>query len=135
MFATGTEQGEALCVLCGQPGANKTCSRCKAVNYCSRACQVDHWKTHKLECQKPGSSKARGGLAPNGTVFVSTYTSPAHSHIGFVSGEFELQTSKMINDHPYYIMKEPYNNYPLALWYCSDAWVIGELPFGVYCNV
>lgn len=32
-----------------------TCSRCKAVFYCSRACQKTHWKTggHKQECRPP----------------------------------------------------------------------------------
>eukprot|EP00218_Dolichomastix_sp_CCMP3274_P011300 CAMPEP_0170150276 /NCGR_PEP_ID=MMETSP0033_2-20121228/45823_1 /TAXON_ID=195969 /ORGANISM="Dolichomastix tenuilepis, Strain CCMP3274" /LENGTH=305 /DNA_ID=CAMNT_0010387289 /DNA_START=56 /DNA_END=976 /DNA_ORIENTATION=- len=35
---------------CGELGA-KTCSRCKAVRYCSRDCQSLAWKNgHKLEC-------------------------------------------------------------------------------------
>jgi hypothetical protein len=67
------------------------------------------------------------GLASAGSVFLSTYQSPAHAHIGFISGEFELQPSKLVNDHPFYVMKTPYSNYPLALWYWSDAWLVGEL--------
>ena len=34
-------------------GRMKRCSRCKAKLYCSKECQVDHWKKgHKLNCQK-----------------------------------------------------------------------------------
>ena len=29
----------------------KQCSGCKAVRYCSKACQADHWKEHKTLCQ------------------------------------------------------------------------------------
>ena len=31
----------------------RKCSRCKLVYYCSRNCQVAHWKTHKTTCTKP----------------------------------------------------------------------------------
>jgi len=33
-------------------GAGK-CSRCKAVYYCSKQCQANDWKTHKLNCKTP----------------------------------------------------------------------------------
>ena len=29
----------------------KQCSGCKAVRYCSKACQADRWKEHKTLCQ------------------------------------------------------------------------------------
>ena len=47
------------CGGCGRaPEDNETflhCSRCKVVSYCSKACQVNHWKKggHKLECAPP----------------------------------------------------------------------------------
>lgn len=28
------------------------CSACKEAQYCSKACQVSHWKTHKIECEQ-----------------------------------------------------------------------------------
>ena len=34
----------------GLRGRSK-CSRCKAVWYCSRECQVKHWATHKTSCR------------------------------------------------------------------------------------
>nr|CAB3264723.1 programmed cell death protein 2 [Phallusia mammillata] len=38
-----------LCNLCGAAG-NKTCAKCKAVNYCGRDHQVLDWKNHKPVC-------------------------------------------------------------------------------------
>jgi TPR repeat protein len=42
----------ALCEWCGINAPNlKACSRCKAKFYCSKKCQVDHWKEgHKDDC-------------------------------------------------------------------------------------
>ena len=48
-------------VLCDNPGCRQDqvlkdkpsrCSRCKASFYCSRDCQLAHWKTHKHECSR-----------------------------------------------------------------------------------
>ncbi|KAA1477215.1 hypothetical protein DENSPDRAFT_844415 [Dentipellis sp. KUC8613] len=30
-----------------------TCVNCKLVSYCSKECQVKHWKTHKRDCKDP----------------------------------------------------------------------------------
>ena len=43
------------CAGCSQPrGADgqalRKCGRCQATHYCSRECQVAHWKTHKSSC-------------------------------------------------------------------------------------
>ena len=27
------------------------CGQCRAVRYCSKKCQVEHWKTHKTKCK------------------------------------------------------------------------------------
>lgn len=38
------------CVLCNEPG-KKTCNRCRNVKYCSKACQITHWRGgHAREC-------------------------------------------------------------------------------------
>ncbi|XP_056275519.1 ankyrin repeat and MYND domain-containing protein 2-like isoform X1 [Pseudoliparis swirei] len=39
------------CATCGEKGAEKRCSLCKAVNYCSLMCQKLHWFTHKKMCR------------------------------------------------------------------------------------
>ena len=38
-----------LCVYCDKPAAQK-CERCRAARYCSRGCQRQHWRAHKLHC-------------------------------------------------------------------------------------
>ncbi|TDH04457.1 hypothetical protein EPR50_G00152290 [Perca flavescens] len=39
------------CATCGERGAQKRCSLCKAVTYCSVTCQKLHWFTHKKMCR------------------------------------------------------------------------------------
>ena len=49
----------------------KKCSGCRLINYCSRECQVAHWKKHKQSCrdvqgrtpeeQKKAKKKELGG--------------------------------------------------------------------------
>jgi len=46
------DKGERNCASCLKGNSLKLCSRCKSVNYCSRACQKKHWPKHKKECQK-----------------------------------------------------------------------------------
>jgi hypothetical protein len=42
---------KAKCQACGVKNqVMKRCTRCKAVFYCSRECQVKHWQTHKFLC-------------------------------------------------------------------------------------
>ncbi|XP_035039417.1 ankyrin repeat and MYND domain-containing protein 2 [Hippoglossus stenolepis] len=39
------------CATCGERQADKRCSLCKAVMYCSLTCQKLHWFTHKKMCR------------------------------------------------------------------------------------
>lgn len=45
-----------ICDGCGEVeelcGDYKCCSKCKKAQYCSRDCQVKHWKMHKPDCKK-----------------------------------------------------------------------------------
>ena len=38
------------CGRCGAPNASKICGRCRAMHYCSAACQRADWLQHKKEC-------------------------------------------------------------------------------------
>ena len=40
------------CLKCLKAGAKKQCSECQLVSYCSRKCQLAHWKKHKHICCK-----------------------------------------------------------------------------------
>ncbi|XP_078322908.1 uncharacterized protein LOC111123834 [Crassostrea virginica] len=48
-------QKENRCSFCRQQSQDLyRCSRCKAAFYCSRNCQIQHWKAgHKQECKEP----------------------------------------------------------------------------------
>ena len=35
---------QGACASCGAESAPLKCSRCKVAMYCSKACQVEHWK-------------------------------------------------------------------------------------------
>ncbi|XP_021369225.1 uncharacterized protein LOC110460574 isoform X2 [Mizuhopecten yessoensis] len=42
------------CLVCGEASETvKTCARCKKVDYCSKKCQRQDWKSHKLQCYDP----------------------------------------------------------------------------------
>ena len=40
-----------VCIHCQKPRAKNLCTGCRGVFYCSRQCQVDHWKYHKGCCK------------------------------------------------------------------------------------
>ena len=54
------------CVKCGEAGA-KQCSKCHAVSYCSKECQVADWTRHRRLCVplaiKEMGDKGRGLVA------------------------------------------------------------------------
>lgn len=55
---------QSLKILCA--GCHHTkldlmqCSQCRSYYYCSKECQVSHWKTHKKECKQVEILKAGG---------------------------------------------------------------------------
>ncbi|XP_053683107.1 zinc finger MYND domain-containing protein 10 homolog [Sabethes cyaneus] len=51
MSENKVETGDKKCSTCKQP-AEKKCSRCSAVYYCSRDCQVADWPRHKDLCHQ-----------------------------------------------------------------------------------
>ena len=40
------------CARCRRQDQLKLCSRCRAVKYCSKECQISGWKAHKAKCRK-----------------------------------------------------------------------------------
>lgn len=56
-MACGKEQG---CQQChGMEGKMLRCNQCKAAYYCSKACQVADWPTHKVRCKLLQEDKQR----------------------------------------------------------------------------
>ena len=51
----------ARCAKCNKvSGSFMLCGRCKAVNYCKRACQVAHYKEHKAVCRVISTTSKNG---------------------------------------------------------------------------
>ncbi|KAJ6601895.1 hypothetical protein DFH09DRAFT_500742 [Mycena vulgaris] len=49
---------ETTCISCAKTlnrADIKVCARCKGARYCSKECQIYHWKVHKVDCGQPGS--------------------------------------------------------------------------------
>lgn len=40
----------------------KTCGRCKLAHYCSKQCQIQHWKTHRKHCNTPKEATENGRI-------------------------------------------------------------------------
>jgi len=41
---------ERVCAACSSLGPARQCGRCRAVHYCGRPCQRQHWPSHKSVC-------------------------------------------------------------------------------------
>lgn len=57
-------QGDDFCVACHKVGCDTCCSQCKNVFYCSKDCQTNDWKIHKLVC---ATSRIMGVVMWNST--------------------------------------------------------------------
>ena len=58
MEAAGVVWRCANCAILEPAGVKfSKCARCEAVAYCSRECQRQHWKTHKVSCVKAADEK------------------------------------------------------------------------------
>ena len=42
---------DKLCINCEKKFGSLKCSRCKLIRYCSRECQLSHFKEHKHDCK------------------------------------------------------------------------------------
>jgi putative hemolysin len=52
------------CSTCGEEGAPKKCSKCKAVQYCDRECQRLHWFMHKKSCARLSQGPVKSHSVP-----------------------------------------------------------------------
>ena len=53
-----SEMSERKCAKCKTKRGVKKCSACKNEYYCSRECQREDWKRHKVECKKSAKKKS-----------------------------------------------------------------------------
>ena len=51
--STGVQEECGPCGVDRLGSSLKACQRCKQVRYCSKACQAEHWPTHKQDCNAP----------------------------------------------------------------------------------
>lgn len=65
------------CARCGQTSCTLSCSRCKLVMYCSRACQRVHWKEHTEQCN-PFAIVTDAATVPNPAQRLNIADFPPH---------------------------------------------------------
>jgi 16S rRNA G966 N2-methylase RsmD len=51
-FSSSPSSTQPACMGCGKATGGSRCTRCRAANYCGRACQTAHWPVHKKSCKK-----------------------------------------------------------------------------------
>ena len=56
------------CISCSKQ-ANSQCSRCHEVRYCSRECQMSHWKEHKSICKGGKKQQQKKSIFSNGSAY------------------------------------------------------------------
>lgn len=69
---------DLFCAHCGDIGL-KRCGKCHEVKYCSRPCQVAHWKAgHKARCGVPGAAQAdvEAAIARSGRQYMMVVNQP-----------------------------------------------------------
>lgn len=90
------------CGGCGAPNAALRCSRCRAVVYCSKTCQVAQWPLHKKTCsaRAPGSkeepaivTESRGAAAGAGAG--ASHRRADHSKGAIITGPFVLDDATL----------------------------------------
>ena len=83
------------CLKCGKTGTDigkklSKCGRCGRVSYCSRACQVDDWKQHKIFCKQACSEqqkKAPASASRDAENTMSPEPTPAKTPISELNGQ------------------------------------------------
>jgi len=63
--AADANRADKLCALCEYKPAAKVCTKCRVTRYCSRECQLSHWKHgHKPHCAPDPLLRADPQLLP-----------------------------------------------------------------------
>ena len=80
----------------------KRCTRCKQAAYCSRKCQVDDWKSHKLWCNKTKSDfKEEMNMRDAGTSLVQSMMSELCRGGGGAGTRAQQQAAASFVQHPF----------------------------------
>lgn len=66
LLSKDSSASEELCPLCDQPSRNR-CTGCYLTRYCSKECQLAHWKKHKKTCKATQSQFQEVQLVPVAT--------------------------------------------------------------------
>lgn len=76
-MASKSSSKKRPCLSCGKL-CTARCAQCKAVNFCSRACQVKCWPEHRATC-KPNKAKAAASTSTASTPTVKRLASSTSS--------------------------------------------------------
>ena len=124
----GIRCGNLDCGVTGRDKVNQLCAACRAVRYCSRKCQGQHWSSrggnHRAHCQPPPKP---GGAAASGPPSASPRAPPAAVPAGWGNDADDPE-------HPCPICLVNEDDHGGQCGQCGQCYECGQLYCGE-CNV
>ncbi|GAA5937364.1 hypothetical protein JCM10213_007212 [Rhodosporidiobolus nylandii] len=118
-----------ICAVCKKE-AESRCGKCRAVYFCSRACQVAGWPAHKPKCKAtPGSGAEAASSKPSSTAGPRAYRTTNERP----SPQFNMN---VFTCFPEGISKQEAHERLIDAFrlFCDDAYAWNGLHYGLYAE-
>ncbi|XP_060083307.1 uncharacterized protein LOC132562576 [Ylistrum balloti] len=127
------------CMVCGKASPTvKTCTRCKMADYCSKECQKQDWKLHRLQCKGP-KQEVHDTINTDGYRREEEHASSSSRSSGMRSGSFTfdrpIPRSPDLNQRSY-AAPEAFDKVKSLTWklfpHCTILDFVREIPHELF---